>query len=119
MTREQAIRFAKKAQTMTEIQEVSEFYRMAERALRAQDQNAKLNRSRWKGCEYCIDQQPYCDCVLPDGTDQILCSKGESFIDGFQINVRKIKFCPMCGKPMTEDAWTELERRIENNGKID
>lgn len=27
-------------------------------------------------------------------------------------------FCPECGRPITEDAWAELERRI-NGGTID
>lgn len=24
----------------------------------------------------------------------------------------KINFCPECGRPLTEDAWAELERRL-------
>lgn len=76
-----------------------------------------LDRSLWAGCDYCNDPQPYRDCVLPDGTEQILCCEegkipfdnpfGNSF-----INERKIEYCPYCGKPITERAWKELERRI-------
>lgn len=35
-------------------------------ALRTQQTPAKMDRSRWDGCEYCNDPQPYKDCVLPD-----------------------------------------------------
>jgi len=53
------------------------------------DKPAVLDRGRWEGCEYCADD----DCPLLD-----------------------YKYCPMCGKPMTEAAWMELERRIVNDG---
>lgn len=57
-------------------------------ALRAQQAPTKLDRSRWKGCEYCKD--------IP-----------KSFLKGF---------CYACGRPLTEEAWAELERRIGGNG---
>lgn len=46
---------------------------------------AKLDRRRWEECP---------DCWLWES-----------------IN----KFCPYCGKPQTEEAWAELERRIGGN----
>jgi len=45
---------------------------------------AKLDRSRWEGCQYCKD--------MPT-----------SILKGF---------CYACGRPLTEEAWAELERRI-------
>lgn len=89
MTRELAIRFAKRAQTMTEIQEVADFYRMAECALLAQNQSAGLNRIRWDGCGYCNDT-------------------GDT-------GAYQFCYCPYCGKPLTEEAWKELETRIRND----
>lgn len=56
-------------------------------ALRAQQAPTKLDRSRWKGCEYCRD--------IP-----------KSILKGF---------CFSCGRPLTEEAWAELERRIGGN----
>lgn len=47
-------------------------------------QSRPLDRSRWEGCEYCKD--------IP-----------ESILKGF---------CYACGRPLTEDAWSELERRV-------
>ena len=48
---------------------------------------AKLDRSRWEGCRFCIGFWNY-------------------------------GFCPECGRPLTEEAWAELERRI-NGGTAD
>lgn len=47
----------------------------------------KLDRSRWEGCEYCKD--------IP-----------KSILKGF---------CYACGRPLTEEAWAELEQRIGGN----
>lgn len=60
---------------------------LAVSALRAQQ--AKMDRSRWGGC--------VC-CTFP-----------------VQIRVRKrcdYRYCEHCGRPLTEEAWAELERRI-------
>lgn len=63
-------------------------------ALRVQQTPAKLDRSRWDGCEVCLT-----------------IGAPENWEDG-------IKFCPRCGIPLTEEAWAELERRI-NSGAVD
>lgn len=52
-------------------------------------QQAKLDRSWWGGCETC---------------------KGGRY--------RRGEYCPGCGRPLTEEAWAEMERRI-NGGTID
>lgn len=57
-------------------------------ALRARSK--PLDRSLWKGCQTC---------------------KGErSFTARHEV-----PFCPMCGRPTTEEAWAELEQRIGGN----
>lgn len=55
---------------------------------------AKLDRSRWEGCELCGDQDVL-ECML----------------------TWERKYCNNCGRPLTEEAWAELERRI--NGTVD
>ena len=99
MTREEAIRILdpetrreelRKIPVMERIEVDQEACRMAVAALRAQQAPAKLGRSRWEGCEYCKD--------IP-----------ESILKGF---------CYACGLPLTEEAWAELERRI-NGGTTD
>lgn len=64
-------------------------------ALRTQQTPEKLDRKRWEGCWNCNN-----------------------------LNVRKLtlrhgrEYCPGCGKPLTEEAWADLERRI-NCGTTD
>lgn len=58
-------------------------------ALRAQQTPATLDRSRWEGCICCTLQS--------------------------QVRAREkhgYRYCEHCGRPLTEDAWAELERRI-------
>lgn len=45
----------------------------------------------------CMGCPPYAEC----------CMKGISANSAFKIN-----FCPECGRPLTEEAWAELERRL-------
>lgn len=56
-------------------------------ALRAQ-QPRPLDRSRWERCEFC------------DKYGLVLAA-----FDGWS-------YCNRCGRPLTEAAWSELERRI-------
>lgn len=73
-------------------------------ALRAQKTPAKLDRSRWKGCFICKG------ATYLDGD---VCVSGTHF-----ARLSQFDFCPDCGRPLTEEAWAELERRI-NDGTID
>ena len=45
----------------------------------------------------CIACPPYADCCMKD------ISANSAF---------RIKFCPECGRPLTEAAWAELEKRV-------
>lgn len=70
-------------------------------ALSAQQAPTKLDRSRWKGCEFCLsERQDQGPCV---------CACSSFNISNKQYATR---FCPACGKPLIEEAWAELERRI-------
>lgn len=71
---------------------VAEACQMVVSALRAQ--KTKLYRSRWEGCERC-------DYIVKNYADWP-------------------EYCYVCGKPLTEEAWAEMERRIGgNNGTTD
>lgn len=67
---------------------------MALDALRAQQIPAKLDRSRWEGCPNCNKWQVY----------------------GYRNY--KPAYCRDRGKPLNEEAWAEMERRI-NGGSTD
>lgn len=66
-----------------------EAIKLAIAALRSHQVPAKLDRSRWEGCPYCKDAR----------NDHV-------------------PYCQYCGRPQTEEAWAELERRI-NGGTVD
>lgn len=46
----------------------------------------------------CVDCLPYADCCMKD------VSANSAF---------KIKFCPECGRPLTEEAWAELGKKLQ------
>lgn len=73
-------------------------------AISAMQKLVKLDRSRWEGCGYCEDGSPYSDLM-------------------YNYQARSVdvgRYCKMCGRPLTEEAWEQLERRIGgNDGKID
>lgn len=84
--------------------------RMAVAALRAQQTPAKLDRSRWEGCEWCNGR--YCDnCFWQlKMKDTARCKRCVDKSGWTPI----VSYCSNCGKPQTEQAWEELERRINS-----
>lgn len=82
---------------------------------------AKLGRSRWEGCERCN-----WNWNLEDLGAWMRGELGEIRIIGDVMpcgvssaqTVEQIKYCPFCGRPITEEAWAEMEMRIggSNNG---
>lgn len=100
MTREEAINVLEQRCGYTRL-EYAAALRMAMNALRAQQSPAELDRSRWEGCEYCNDTL-----------------KKYRYINACDIGKRCLiydtpRYCPICGRPITEEAWAELERRIK------
>lgn len=60
---------------------------------------AHIDRSKWEFCLWCKDLQ-----YLPHE----MCA-GIKMPGGSEIGA---SFCPSCGRPLTEEAWAELERRV-------
>ena len=89
MTREEAIKFAAPARTMTDIPEVKEFYAMAETALRNQEQK----HACWNRVE----------ADLGDGvkTHRFACSACS-----FLKNTLTGNYCPNCGSRMERSDET-------------
>lgn len=91
-------------------------------ALRAQQAPVKLDRSLWEGCQYCEPDSEGYSTVFKDDTGRsrrLYIPEGEAAIvlPG-KYNHKayiKIGYCPFCAKPLTEEAWAELEQRIGGN----
>lgn len=101
----------------------TEACKIAVAALRTQQAPAKLDRSRWEGCECCKDElyvkrHQYMRPVLaPLTPEQTLMDRITELTGIVYVKINN-KFCPFCGHPLTEEAWAELERRI-NDGTND
>ena len=70
---------------------------------------AHIDREAW-GCEYCtghVDDRPFLD-----SEDLYISGNGWLTSDGQDHDFCKIDFCPKCGRPLTEEAWAELEKRM-------
>ena len=72
---------------------------------------AHIDREAWKPCEQCVQKEKPLDRF----------SGHEFQIDGAEIYYHdtdygwegeEIKFCPWCGRPLTEEAWAEMEKRL-------
>ena len=89
MTREEAINFLESLKDCLDktAPVLSPDLEKALFVLKNEEEKVKLNRSRWDGCELCIFQRG------------ILRHYGHLF-------------CQSCGKPLTDEALEELERRI-------
>lgn len=93
MTRRDAIKFAEHAVNMTDIPEVKDFYRLASAALRpvSREQVEKV----WRGCEKC---------------------NGAGEYSRYAENLTKTllaKYCPHCGRPLTDEAMDMVMERLE------
>lgn len=78
---------------------------MAISALRAQE--TKLDRSRWEGCTHCDDG---CCCTCKYSVTRPTFSPCRECDIGSMYDPQN--YCPNCGRPLTEEAWAEMERRI-------
>lgn len=84
---------------------------MAVSVLHAQQTTAKLGKNKWEGCEWCHNEAFF------DNEDMEL-----ELQHPLEDEPRMVypNYCPMCGRPLTEEALSELERRIGgSNGTTD
>ena len=67
----------------------------------------ELDRTKWEGCDVCNAKgcKTCVHCIVPRTTYPCnICGLGSKF--------EPVGFCPVCGKPLTDEAWTQLERRL-------
>lgn len=65
----------------------------------------RLDREAWEKCDV---------CKRADGA--ITATYSTEDMQGFTITNHRLqaKYCPECGRPLTDEAWKMLEKRIEN-----
>ncbi len=85
---------------------------------------AKLDRSRWKGCPDCKGEvfekrRQYMRPVMEPLTPEKAIMDKLTELTGIVYVKVKNEFCHTCGRPLTEAAWAELERRIGGNNESD
>lgn len=65
---------------------------------------AHINREAWTGCTCNTKSKSCCTCV------SLRCQ----FCIG-ESEYKRGKYCSACGRPLTEEAWAELEKRVRGN----
>ena len=72
---------------------------------------AHIDREAWEPCEVCGEKDPFGN---PKFSHDFAISGSELYFcdSEFGWEGEKIKFCPFCGRPLTEEAWAELEDRM-------
>ena len=69
---------------------------------------ARIDREKWELCEWCGSVGKTPDnwvCTLED-------ENGHTVTNQHIVVCVTANYCPSCGRPLTPEAWEELERRI-------
>ena len=83
---------------------------IANRANEIASPPAHIDRSKWEACDHCKKACWNCNHNLFAVKEMTKCDDC--------VNQSKWEFlayqnyCPKCGRPLTEEAWVELERRV-------
>lgn len=71
-----------------------------------------IDREKWEPCEHCKPSKK--NALDRWGPHQFPIDDGAIYYhdvdDGWEGE--EINFCPWCGRPLTDEAWDELERRV-------
>ena len=69
-----------------------------------------IDREKWEPCEWCgsVGKKPdNWVCTLED-------DDGHTVTNNHIVVCATANYCPSCGRPLTEAAWTELEKRVRS-----
>lgn len=64
---------------------------------------AHIDREAWEPCQRCSSK--CLTCAVNETKKCTSCKEGSNYLPLY-------KFCPKCGRPLTEEAWAELEKRL-------
>lgn len=69
---------------------------------------ARIDREKWEPCEWCgsIGEKPdNWVCTLED-------DNGHTVTNNHMVVCAPVNYCPVCGRPLTPEAWEEMEKRL-------
>lgn len=69
---------------------------------------ATINREAWEPCKFCGKYTIFSYRAFLKKEDAIKTLHGETV----QQACGFCQYCPVCGHPLTEEAWAELEKRL-------
>lgn len=61
----------------------------------------EINRNKWERCEKCRYEKEDMLIYYPCDIDTVV---------GFETGWAQ--YCPECGRPLTEEGWEKLERKV-------
>ena len=107
MTREEAIKILQHLAEIVSSGDYQEAFKMAVSALRpvSREQVEKV----WRGCSWCNNEgkkPENWECSLLD-------DRGFSVVVGDEVVWTNAEFCPVCGKPLTDEAVQMVMERLE------
>lgn len=69
---------------------------------------ARIDREKWELCEWCGSVGKTPDnwvCTLED-------ENGHTVTNQHMVVCAPVNYCPVCGRPLTPEAWEEMKRRV-------
>lgn len=76
---------------------------------------ALIDREKWEPCEFCGEWMAGdCRPKEQDAGYKLYAGycKQVAADDFFEDETEELNYCPICGRPLTPEAWEELERRM-------
>lgn len=81
-------------------------------AIKALENNPlHIDREKWEPCKVC--RSPGCTTCKCFGIAEHLNPCFGCWNNLIPNNYKPTKFCPDCGRPLTDEAWAELQKRLE------
>lgn len=76
-------------------------------------EDSHIDRNKWKPCWTC--ENDICRTCVNAGTDPLGDPCYKCSQDDMRGQYEPANFCPNCGRPLTNEAWDMLEKRIKQN----
>lgn len=75
----------------------------------------EIDREKWKPCEMCAPKCYRCEFYQKYWEEVPEVCRGCKDYSHFVRDNIEERFCPECGRPLTEEAWAELEKRLRGD----